>query len=113
MARYLQKPLRKNWAGSPASQDGLLFRNPRVIGVWLLLIVLSGVAPAGELAGPVTTGAAGRSSVLGPKSGLGSWIWDEETHDLQECHFWRTFEIPAGTTARQRRWRLTPAHLNQ
>src|ERR1035437_8256528 len=112
MARYLQKPLRKNWAGSPASQDGLLFRNPRVIGVWLLLIVLSGVAPAGEVSGLVTNSAAGGSSVLDPKFGLGSWIWDEETHDLQKCHFWRTFEIPAGTTVKQARLRITADKFN-
>jgi signal transduction histidine kinase len=77
-----------------------------------LLIVLSGAAPAGEVSGLVTNSAAGGVSVLDPKFGLGSWIWDEETHDLQECHFWRTFEIPAGATVKQARLRITADNFN-
>jgi signal transduction histidine kinase len=77
------------------------------MGVWILLAALSGAAPAGEFPGTGTNSTAGGASVLDAESGVGSWIWDEETHGRQECHFWRTFEIPAGATVRQARLRIT------
>ena len=40
--------------------------------------------------------AAGESSPLHPKVGVGAWIWDQETRDRQECRFVRAFEIPGG-----------------
>lgn len=26
--------------------------------------------------------------------GIGSWIWNQETHDRQECRLWKSFTIP-------------------
>src|ERR1035437_10934596 len=94
MARCLHKLPRKNWGDSPAWVDGILLRNRRVMGVWLLLAALSGAAPAGEFPGTGTNSTAGGASVLDAEFGVGSWIWDEEGHERREVHFWRTFEIP-------------------
>ncbi len=40
-------------------------------------------------------------------SDMGSWIWDTNTFDRQTVRFWKSFEIPSGTTVRRARLRLT------
>jgi signal transduction histidine kinase len=40
-------------------------------------------------------------------SDMGSWIWDTNTFDRQTVRFWKTFEIPAGTSVMRARLRIT------
>ncbi len=40
-------------------------------------------------------------------SDMGSWIWETNTYDRQTVRFWRSFEIPPGTTVRRARLRIT------
>ncbi len=44
---------------------------------------------------------------LHPEVGVGSWIWDHETRDRQECRFVRAFEIPRGVGVTSARLRMT------
>ena len=41
-----------------------------------------------------TNATRASGSALNPAYGVGSWIWDRETHDQQECRLWRSFGIP-------------------
>jgi signal transduction histidine kinase len=40
-------------------------------------------------------------------SDMGSWIWETNTYDRQTVRFWRSFEIPSGTTVKRARLRIT------
>ena len=50
-----------------------------------------------------TTGAKESNATFG----VGSWIWDMETRDRQECHFVRQFEIPRGKSIRTAHLRIS------
>jgi hypothetical protein len=45
----------------------------------------------------LTTFPTVASTTLPPHFGVGSWIWASETHDLQTCHFWKSFVIPVAS----------------
>jgi len=55
----------------------------------------------------VVASAAGEPSLLHPKVGVGAWIWDQETHDRQECRFVRAFKIPEGAEVTSAWLRIT------
>ncbi len=40
-------------------------------------------------------------------SDIGSWIWETNTYDRQTVLFWKSFEIPSGTTVTRARLRIT------
>lgn len=40
-------------------------------------------------------------------SDMGPWIWDTNTFDRQTVRFWKSFEIPAGSTVLRSRLRIT------
>ena len=40
-------------------------------------------------------------------SDMGSWIWETNTFDRQTVRFWKVFEIPADTSVRRARLRIT------
>jgi hypothetical protein len=48
----------------------------------------SGAADSG--AGTTNTDAAS-ASILDPRYGAGSWIWESTTRGRQECRLWKTF----------------------
>jgi len=78
-----------------------------IIAVFFLTLALE--APADTV--PVDTvhadPPAPQKSILHPKSGVGSWIWDSTTLDRQECRFVRTFEIPRGKKVTSALLRIT------
>lgn len=71
-------------------------RLPRIF-LWLAVIA-TGLSPGF---------ASAAESPLHPNFGVGSWIWAHETHDGQECRFWRTVTIPEGVQTRQALLRIT------
>jgi hypothetical protein len=61
---------------------------------------------AGELSGPAA--ARGSSTAgLNAVDGLGSWIWDAETHGQQTCRLWNSFEITNTTPVVRALLRMT------
>lgn len=74
-------------------------RFPRIF-LWLAVIA-TGLSPVFAFA------ASTPESSLHPKFGVGSWIWDHQTRDSQECRFWRTVTIPADVHVRSALLRLT------
>ena len=76
---------------------------------WMCLWIAAGsqIAALGQASTnkDIVTGPTDSFDV--PTNGLGSWIWAAETHDLQTCRFWRSFEIPAGTTVKSALIRMT------
>ena len=38
---------------------------------------------------------------------MGSWIWETNTHDRQTVRFWKSFEIPLGSSVCRARLRIT------
>lgn len=52
-------------------------------------------ADTNEMSGNTNVETAAEDALYkNPTDGLGSWIWEKETHDDQVCLLWRTFEIP-------------------
>lgn len=47
------------------------------------------------------------STTVPPHFGVGSWIWAPETHDLQTCHFWKSFVIPVTSPVRSASLRIS------
>jgi len=88
--------------------------------VWLafgLIAARSQPAPVGETARPSPATPMWRSggtikdslTERGSHSfsDMGSWIWDTNVCDRQTVRFWRSFEIPSGTTVSRARLRIT------
>ncbi|MCS7091159.1 MAG: histidine kinase [Verrucomicrobiota bacterium] len=44
---------------------------------------------------------------LAPQWAVGAWIWDTNCFDKQTCRFWRSFDIPEGSTVAQAKLRIT------
>jgi signal transduction histidine kinase len=56
---------------------------------------LLGAADTNEVSSHTNAETAAEDALYkNPTDGLGSWIWEKETHDDQVCLLWRTFEIP-------------------
>ncbi|MEO5715461.1 MAG: ATP-binding protein [Luteolibacter sp.] len=55
-------------------------------------------------AGISVTGAA---PVVDTSYRVGSWIWDHQTSDRQECRFWKSFEIPRGASVKSAKLQIT------
>ena len=70
------------------------------IFLWLAVIA-TGLSPV------VAFASSAPAPSLHPKFGVGSWIWDHETRDNQECRFWRTVTIPADAGVRSALLRIT------
>lgn len=64
-------------------------------GLWLWLLVGVGGLATAQSNLPVVEST---NEIREATSQLGKWIWDTNTFDKQTCRFWRTFEIPSGTT---------------
>jgi len=64
---------------------------------------------------PATTDATAETNLLDSLSergsynfsDMGSWIWGAKTMDRQTCRFWKSFEIPDGSTVVRARLRIT------
>ncbi len=74
-------------------------RLPRVF-LWLAMIV-TGLFPVLAFA------ASSPETPLHPEFAVGSWIWDHETRDGQECRLWRAVTIPADADVRGALLRIT------
>lgn len=70
-------------------------------------LISAGLVGAFLAAGISVTGAVTAVSTLDTTSGVGSWIWDHQTSDRQECRFWKSFEIPRGASVKSARLRIT------
>ena len=53
----------------------------------------------------VSTTASGAGPYNDPTNNLGSWIWQSQVSDNQNCQLWKSFEIP--TQVKQARLRMT------
>ena len=77
----------------------------------LLLCLLPAVFPqplsAADSSAGNTNATRASGSALNPAYGVGSWIWDRETHNQQECRFWRSFEIPKSVFVQSAILRIT------
>lgn len=51
--------------------------------------------------------AATSNEVSEAISHVGVWIWDQHAFDKQTCRFWKSFEVPSGTTVSRAVLRLT------
>jgi len=79
------------------SRPGLWRRQFRVNGLLLLVlfVVPAMLVRAGDdVADRQKTQAEMAVTYVSPTNGLGSWIWEETTHDDQTCQLWKAFEIP-------------------
>ena len=56
---------------------------------------------------------AGAAPVLDPQYGVGSWIWDHQTRDRQECRLVRSFTIPSGVEVESARLRISADNFYQ
>lgn len=68
--------------------------------LWLVAVASGGFSVS-------ALAASAPVSSLDPGFGVGSWIWADETRDIQECHFWHTVTIPADAPVRSALLRVT------
>jgi signal transduction histidine kinase len=71
-----------------------------------LAIEWSTVALAEQIPQPKPESVSAPSVVPGSQWEVGSWMWDQITKDGQECHFWRTVEIPLNVTVSSAKLRI-------
>ncbi|WP_348215097.1 ATP-binding protein [Luteolibacter sp.] len=71
----------------------------RFVSAWMVGVFLA--------AGISLPGAVSAAPALDANYGVGSWIWDHQTYDRQECRFWKSFEIPRGVSVKSATLRIT------
>ncbi|HUA67265.1 MAG TPA: ATP-binding protein [Candidatus Saccharimonadales bacterium] len=75
----------------------------------LLLMVSGGPTEASEqtIQKPEIEPEDANAIYSNPTNGLGSWIWEAQTHDDQTCFLWRTFDIPPTAKVTKARLAMT------
>ena len=71
-----------------------------------MLPIWSAVALADQTSLQYVNSARTSGFVPGTNWNVGYWMWDAKTLDGQECHFWRTVEIPASSVVRSAKLRI-------
>ena len=73
---------------------------------FFLALACSTVALAEEVPQLNPENGSAPGVVPGSQWGVGYWMWDQITKDGQECHFWRTVEIPPNMTVSSAKMRV-------